>query len=326
MAKPSRVFTLFQCIICIGILVLSWQLYTRSLSKYYEHAEHGAREITSFINHHLQLCRDGITRMRPEIIAAKGDTTRVIQLMNEAVDGAYNWGLRFGWSNADKQLIAGSVIGRIDPPYDLSQRNYVNASLAKPGTPHFDIVNHIIFERPILILATGITLPEGKYLGTLAALLDITTMNEALLRMALEHRAEILIQSNKGAFIFSNIETYTPYAAPEIQLVSDHAYVTVFARPPKAQIEALQEHYLILGIGLLIGFIVASRYLYRLYLAKWASPLKHLAHILSEATGEAVVLKPESGYDINEVVEKASNIKAINSCQPEPANRTRGAG
>ena len=311
MASASRVFILFQCLVCVGISVACWQLYERGVARLHADAEQGAEEILDFIDDHLQLCRDGIIRMRPDIISHGGNTDHAITLMNRAVDGAYNWGLRFGWSNAQKQLIAGSVIGRIDPPYDLTGRYYAEAAIEKPGVPHFDVVSHVIFERPILIIAIGITNPEGNYLGTLAALLDITTMNETLKRIALEHLMEVRIQSQKGAFIFSNIEQYKPGIQQETQLTSAHDYVTIYARPPASQIKALAEHYLIVAFVFVAGFILISRYLYRLYVTRWAAPLKRLAHILSEATGEAVVLRPESGYNINEVVQKASNIRDI---------------
>lgn len=122
------------------------------------------------LNGLMDFGREHILQMQHPIRAARGDTMKIYNILRTRVDEGYGI-VRFGWSNAQKQLTAGSARGVHTPPYDLSDRDYIGFTSNHPHQFTFSrILPHIRTGGEILALAYGIYTDDNQYIGTLAAI------------------------------------------------------------------------------------------------------------------------------------------------------------
>ncbi len=244
--------------IALGVVVLIvahiW-LYTGYLQKV-EEASHTARAQLETIQAYLDF-EIGRAHEQNEALEAyileSGDTGEgLLAQMNQRVDEQYGSWLRFGWSNADGMLISGSIGGIFEEPYDLNHRSYVQAARGKPGVIHYDVVEHIYTERPILVFAQGVVDEQGAYLGTMASLLDVGTLTGNVAGMYDAELAQLRMGERNGLLM---MEVGLKGFEADIEMQDAQGFITIEAALQPAFKQTILHRYWVNGCLLTLAII-----------------------------------------------------------------------
>lgn len=188
----SRDFTMLSLFILFILVVVSIWVARQT------HNENGERILKQLENESLRIDRALIVEIenasyilesvgRQVAIMPELDLGRINQLFQSFDRRDYAKNSYFSWGNDNQMLVDSSVTGVLNPPIDISDRDYVKKAITKPWELHIGRpIQGRISNKWVLPLSLGITNKKGDYLGVLILSLDISNLTREISKVIKE--------------------------------------------------------------------------------------------------------------------------------------------
>lgn len=177
-------------------------LFTRYMESRHEQAERVLRDVAA------------------QVVVVKGDLPAIRAIIDEEVNQK-GFQMRVAWSDAKMQLMVGTAIGLFDPHadsayladyrMDLSDRLYIQQARSQPGRVIVShLLHHKVTGRSFFAIAQGVSDSKGRYLGTLADIVDQQTVADMLRGTLQDASLQGRLLLPNGDTVFSNYSHTTP--------------------------------------------------------------------------------------------------------------------
>lgn len=225
---------------------------------------------------------DTLSRIIIESGAQEGVIYSHLVDLVDAADGI----IRFGWSNSDKALSVSSARGIHTPPIDLSHRTYIHNAAANPNQFFFtNTLNHVFVDVPFKALHKGLTNTEGRYLGTLSALVYLQPLQQLANTIFTDYHCNFSVIFPSGELLASS---NTSPSQETIFTIEDNSTFKIQAQLlPRVHLDIFNE-YTLPQITLLFFFNMAALALYLLIRHRILRPVSQaLAVMIPSAAAQA---------------------------------------
>lgn len=123
-------------------------------------------------------------------------------------DEAPVWNI-FSWITPDKKIMASSVEGELKKELDLSSRQYLDLTPAKPGHLIFSAIDiGVLSKQAILPAGMGVLDEKGRFLGTIGLGFGIERIENELQRVLDSEELVFILFSSDFNFILASRELY----------------------------------------------------------------------------------------------------------------------
>jgi two-component system, sensor histidine kinase ChiS len=123
-------------------------------------------------------------------------------------DEAPVWNI-FSWITPDKKIMASSVEGELKRELDVSSRQYLDLTPAKPGHLIFSAIDIGVLSKQVILPAgMGVSDDKGRFLGTIGLGFGIERIENELQRVLDSEELVFILFSSDFNFILSSSELY----------------------------------------------------------------------------------------------------------------------
>jgi two-component system sensor histidine kinase ChiS len=182
-------FTVFSISIFIVMLMLitlfAYHLYNSNASQIKQNIETQARQLersfTDEVDHTAYLMDMMITQIRPN----SKDLDYINNIMSKfrvtpGLKTLLSWTI-FSWADTNYHITVDALYGIMDPPYDLSSRDYIAFTRSEPNQIHLGKpVYGSTSKRWMIPAGIGAVSDSGEYIGAMTIGFDIHTLTEQL--------------------------------------------------------------------------------------------------------------------------------------------------
>lgn len=207
------IYSIIILIIALFNIIYLYYAWSSHHQKQHELTNSTAEKINSLslsLDKLLTYGESSIREMEPSIRAAKGERDATYEILRERVDEGAGI-VRFGWSDPQLRLVAGSARGIHEPPYDLSDRDYIQFTSQHPHRFTLShILPHVRTRGDIIALAYGIYATDGAYLGTLAAIYYLDGLRQFIQARMSDCDCSYAVLSPHGEAIIAQGEPAAP--------------------------------------------------------------------------------------------------------------------
>ncbi|MFZ4761359.1 MAG: hypothetical protein ACOYK8_00895 [Alphaproteobacteria bacterium] len=152
-----------------------------------------------------------------EAMETGGNLEKMRHLINNRITRA-GLDLRVAWSDKDKMLRIGTIIGIFknnddtniidnDVAVDLSHRDYIEMAIREPQTIHLSAIRpHSITGRDFFAIAMGVAGKNGLYFGCLASIIDVENLREAMAELTQNQPLYLRLTMPNGQILWSNFQ------------------------------------------------------------------------------------------------------------------------
>ncbi len=180
-ASLSRDFILLAAItLFLLFLISSWVTYA-TYTSYSDRIAADLKKEAARIEHTLGNDMDSASYMLnalgKQIVLDNDRNLTKIATVLKSFDSKGNLYSIFSWVSQDQHVVVSSNRGVLEHPVDVSDRDYVQESMADPWKMHIGRpIEGRVSERWVIPVAMGLTDYTGKFIGTIMISLDIQTL------------------------------------------------------------------------------------------------------------------------------------------------------
>jgi|GEM_PF-4955863 len=185
-----RFFLLCYALITLAALAYSHLVYRGEKHSIEDRLAYSTAAIRDYMETRHANSARVLAQLAPKVQAANGEVETVRDLIDSEVN-MRGLPMRVAWSNRDKTLVVGTAIGIFTPKTDrsyleayrqsLAHRDYIAAASANPSEIHVsNLHTHAITGRSFFAIAYGVADANGAYLGTLADIVEQTSVTAFL--------------------------------------------------------------------------------------------------------------------------------------------------
>lgn len=202
----------------------------------YAHTEAARQQINHYIEYSFKELLD------IETVIKKSDRSdlAIYDILRQRVDEG-DGVVRFGWSNADGRLVAGSAKGVYSTPADISARDYYHHARLFPGNLYLgEAIAHIRTGRKLIPITLGIS-HGGRYLGNLLAAINLDPLQLMIHQRLQSQPMDYAVFSPHLAFIDARGYTQQELASIQQRLTRTNAFHVISRLPETLQREMLRQ-------------------------------------------------------------------------------------
>lgn len=157
---------------------MMWKERTHQLE---QHVTSELHTLSQSLMRLLSRAQQGLYHLHYDIQKTRGELEPIRALLaKQALQDADM--LRFAWVDADDHLRVSSTSGIRTDSYSLAGRQYIAQARKHPLVPVISmLLKHRVTGKPIFVVAMGVPRPDGDYLGTLNAVIDLEEL-QAMIR------------------------------------------------------------------------------------------------------------------------------------------------
>lgn len=207
----------------------------------------------------IQLSHARIETLQTDIRASDYSTKHIYELLRAQVNSGHGI-VRFGWSNENMQLVAGSSTGIYEPPIDVSGRGYIEQARNHPNHIFIsEVMQHIRTGRDLFIIYSGITDKSAHYRGTIVASINIPPLIHLISRQMSAQPIDYSVYAPRGDHITGNSGTLLSMDDPSLIHYSEKDGFMVAGSTNATYMHGLWIRHLLISAALtLIGTCLLS--------------------------------------------------------------------
>ena len=213
----AKDFKIFSAVILLSVAAICLFVMFYTQFRYHKLQErrviYEASLLDSALNDSLDFATHYINFLANRIASSSRHDAKFFAELFSAIsyreqDEAPVWNI-FSWINPDKKIVASSVEGELQRELDISSRQYLDLTPAKPGHLIFSTIDiGALSKQAILPAGMGVAADDGRFLGTIGLGFGIERIENELQRVLDSEELVFILFNSDFNFILSSSEIY----------------------------------------------------------------------------------------------------------------------